>query len=294
MKSSLYKRATNYIRRHIEDFMILKRYSYNIYTQLLAENITNLPDLPPQDSEIVATLKREGIVITSLQQLNLPLTPELLNGTQAILPELAESSVPSSNSYYILANSSQIMRNPEVFLWGLNERLISIVENYLGLPVAYHGAYIRRDMANGVQIKSRLWHTDMEDYRSIKIILYLHDVDETNGVFEYIPKALMPEAIQLLNYRFGYLPERQIERVVPSAHWQTCTGTSGTLLLVDTANLLHRGRLPLLSDRYTIFFDYTSRVPKRPYYCKSSLPVEDLIRLSDRLSPSQKQCIFWQ
>jgi hypothetical protein len=34
---------------------------------------------------------------------------------------------------------------PNFFKWGNEKRLINILENYIGLPVAYHGVQIRKD-----------------------------------------------------------------------------------------------------------------------------------------------------
>ncbi|NJM56505.1 MAG: hypothetical protein HC857_02255 [Synechococcales cyanobacterium RU_4_20] len=62
---------------------------------------------------------------------------------------------------------------------------------------------------------------------------------------------------------------------------------------VDTAALIHRGKVPE-RDRYTLFYDYTSRLPRRPYYCKSSLPEPELSRVARVLNQRQRECVFWR
>jgi hypothetical protein len=185
------------------------------------------------------------------------------------------------------------MKYPSLFLWGMEERLLNIVENYLGLPVAYHGLYIRRDLANGVQRKTRLWHIDKEDRRMVKIIIYLEDVNPDNGPFQYISKSVTPTILRALKQNCGRIKDKDMERVVPPSQWKSCVGSAGTVIMIDSASIFHRGKVPVVSDRLSIFFDYTSRKPKHPYYCKSSFSFNDLITLTKHLSEHKKKCIFW-
>ena len=66
--------------------------------------------------------------------------------------------------------------------------LISLIENYLGLEVFYRGVQVRKDLNDGKNIETRLWHCDGEDSKIIKIIFYLEDVFENDGPFTYISK----------------------------------------------------------------------------------------------------------
>ena len=75
--------------------------------------------------------------------------------------------------------------------------------------------------------------------------------------------------------------------------WISCEGKTGTVIFVDTANIFHRGLVPQTSDRWSIFFDYTSAFPLRPYYCKSCLPLKDLLGFASCLSAKQKEYVFW-
>ena len=66
--------------------------------------------------------------------------------------------------------------------------MISLIENYLGLEVFYRGVQVRKDLNDGKNIETRLWHCDGEDSKIIKIIFYLEDVFENDGPFTYISK----------------------------------------------------------------------------------------------------------
>ncbi len=78
---------------------------------------------------MVNILKQEGIVITSLEALEIPSTPLILAATEKILPGLKNTLPFHKNQYVIHATSAQIMEYPELFLWGAEERLLNIIDN---------------------------------------------------------------------------------------------------------------------------------------------------------------------
>ena len=287
-------RVRNLIFREISQIKVFRVPSELAYQSALKEYASNLPVISSLDFTIVDALRREGIFVTSLEKLGIPSTSRLLHGSQNISPKILTTSASSKTEYTIKATANQLMEYPDIFFWGLEERLLNIIENYLGLAVAYHGLYFRRDLANGIQRKSRLWHIDKEDRRMIKIIIYLNSVSDDGGPFEYIPKSLTSSVSRLLKYNYGYIKHKTMEQVLPQSECKSCTGTAGTVIFTDPASIFHRGKIPVVSERMSIFFDYTSRQPKHPYYCKSSFSVNELLRLSKMLSKRQKECIFWR
>lgn len=218
----------------------------------------------------------------------------MLKASANLMPHIPKSISGDKSEYVVHATSGQMIEHPDIFLWGLEQRLLNIVESYLGLPVAYHGAYFRRDIANNVQEKSRLWHLDKEDRKLLKIIVYLTDVYDDGGSFQYIPRSLTDTVARSLRYSYGYIQDKTMQKVVSPSNWKSCTGPAGTVLLVDTANVFHRGKIPVASDRFTIFYDYTCRQPKHPFYCKSSLSQEHLLLVASQLSQKQRQYILWR
>ena len=83
----------------------------------------------------------------------------------------------------------------------------------------------------------------------IKIIVYLHDVGEEHGPFEYIP---LPSNIgEWCNYyrvdyrlwKSGFLgiDDREMMNVIPKKFWKSCPGKAGTVIFVDPRNVLHHG-----------------------------------------------------
>lgn len=282
----------NKILRRIFDTPVFTIPSELAYKEAVEKHTHKLPTLTPNDAQLVKTLKQEGIVITSLEELNISATPSVLAAAKQVLPTL-KNALPSNNQEFAVhASNAQIMENPGIFFWGLENRLLDITENYISLPISYHGVYFRKDLANDIQLKSRLWHIDTEDRCVFKIIIYLNDVSAGGGPFQYIPKPLTNLLSSSLLYKHGYLQDKTVEAIVPQSEWVSCTGAAGTVILVDTGRLFHRGKVPENYDRFALFYDYSSREPKYPYYCKSSLPQQDLLTLMPKLSARQQQCLW--
>ena len=99
------------------------------------------------------------------------------------------------------------------------------------------------------RISSQRWHRDYNDKHLLKVFLYLVDVDEDMGPFQYVagsqPGGPYADAWGWQPLGQNYPTEGELEHRVPAAAVQTFTGPAGTLLLLQ-----HR-RLPprrLLDD----------------------------------------------
>ena len=293
--AKLSSRSFNFVRRHVGSHPCVEPFVRKGYRHKLQQYQPQLPKLDPFYQEVVRGLDREGVFMTSLDELNLPLSDALLSGGQKLASRLARRSPQKSSNSFICPQPQEILDFPSVFFWGLQKQISNLVEAYLGLPVAYHGAYLKRDFADNVQKHHRLWHFDLEDYRSVKVIVYLEDVFEGQGPFQYIPKTFFPSVDRPKEkYALGRYSDETLLKDWKSLPAKSCYGPKGTVIFVDTANTLHRGQVPVKSDRYAIFFDYTSKYPKRPYYCKSSLPSQQLQSITRDLDSVSKSVVFWR
>jgi hypothetical protein len=290
------KRAINFGRRHLEDMMVIRQLANHAYHRRLIEHARHLPSLGSQDAQIVEQLHRNGLVITSCESLKIDATALFLDAAYSLKQRLTLEPIEmDSGKSLAIAPPALVNDYPAAFRWGLHPKLLQIVENYLGLPVAYHGMYFRRDFSNSKLVKSKFWHRDMEDYRSLKIVVYLNDIsDDSGGPLQFIPKKMSEKIAKNLGYQYGYLKDSLVEKIVSSDNWKSCLGPEKTVILMDTAQLFHRGKAPLSTDRFAVFFDYTSRYPKRPYYCKSSLPRAGMNLLAEQLSDQQKKALLWR
>lgn len=229
-----------------------------------------LPVLEAGDRLIFETLKRDGIYISNLAELGLGTTSELLNAARSLLPTMG------TNQYDILTNNLPeiytVTDLPSFYNWGKEQRLLNIIENYLSLPVAYHGVHLRKDFANENQFATLLWHRDVEDRRVLKIIVYLSDVEAKHGPFEYVPLAYTSKTqlsyyrIQRKIHRIAGIDDETLNKIVPKSAWKSCPGPAGTVIFADTRRLLHHGTLRT-EERSTLFFVYTANPPKRPELC---------------------------
>ncbi len=291
---NLIKQTSNKILKRIYRIPPLQRQAELVYQEAVKQYAERLPKLSPEDFDLVETVRREGAVVTSLDALSIPSSKKMFEVSQNLMPQVPRSIPSKKNEYVVHASSQQMMENSEIFLWGLEQRILNIAENYFGLPVAYHGAYFRRDIANNIEEKSRLWHIDIEDLRVLKVIIYLQDVNEENGPFEYIPLSLSKKITEKLKYTHGYIKNQRMERALLDSHYQSCTGKAGTVVIAATGSVFHRGKIPIASDRFALFFDYTSRLPKLSFLNPYSMTQENLHLLSSQVSESQRQSLLWQ
>ncbi|MBD2213543.1 phytanoyl-CoA dioxygenase family protein [Nostoc linckia FACHB-104] len=250
----------------------------------LMRHARKLPALSPQDKLIVEILRKEGVVTTSLQDLALPKTAELIPSAESQLAnmELALAAKYKNTQKFGSGENPAypqiftVTDLPEFYHWGSEQRLLNIIENYIGLPIAFQGVHLRRDFANDEQLTTELWHLDAEDRRMIKVIIYLNDVSQENGPFEYIPKSQM-SLIKELQIRSQIVPKTakglvglndgEIEKIVPKSLWKSCPGKAGSIVIADPRAIFHHGK-PRTQSRSTLFFVYTAKNPLRPECCK--------------------------
>ena len=228
------------------------------YQKQLKQHKEYLPRLEVSELAIVEQMEEEGVCITSLEELGIPDSQQLLEAAQYITNELVQlSSCPShKGKHTLMATAHQLLMHPEVLTWGLSERILKIVECYLGLPVAYGGLSFYYSVANGRDVGPRIWHRDKEDWRMVKVAVYLNDVDEFGGPYQCIKSAVNQWLIKNLSKYQGMIhSELQALLNQDESDWLTsCVGKAGTVIFTDTARCYHRGKPPLKTDRSAIFF----------------------------------------
>lgn len=251
-----------------------------------AKHYQFLPQLSSQDQEIVATLKNEGVYITSLAELKLDRSKRLVKQLSLLQPHLY--TLPDRNNWRVRIPSSRKFSHAEILFWGLGERLLDIIENYIGLPLFFTGVDLRRDIADAPLTDARHWHLDIDDDRMIKVIIYLNNVGKSGGPFEYIPRFLTEQIVKALDYKSGFVEEEAIAKVISEQFWQTCAAKAGNVVITDPCSIFHRAK-PAQRNRYSITFGYTSRQPK--IMLGQKLPTQELQAIIPDLSPRQLACL---
>jgi hypothetical protein len=261
------------------------------------------------DRQILQELKQEGVSLRLLQALDFKDTAVLLNSIDKVLVHLPSASsvkfsgTKYSDSHSVSVATNELLQYRDIFLWGLQQRWLNLIEHYFQQPIAYLGCVLRRDIPNQIQVGARLWHRDAEDYKVVKIIIYLNDVDEIGGGFEYIPRTISPlrlrmyRLFRLLRYQYCMIPDFDMNRVVPQPLWKKCTGQKGTMVIADTSSIFHHATIPQ-RERLALTFAYTSAKPKNIKRARKFFPHSDpsaWLHIQKFMSPQQKQiAVDWR
>lgn len=246
-----------------------------------------LPSLSATDAHIVETLHRKGIYLTSLEELQLPHTKRFVRDLRDLQPQLY--TFHSQEGWRAGIPASRKFSHSEIMLWGLGERLLDIIENYLGLPPSFHGVDLRRDTADAPITDARQWHLDIDDDRMIKVIVYLNHVGVNRGPFEYVSRRFTQQIKDSLNYTTGFIDEETMSKAISPKYWKACTAKAGSIVILDPCNIFHRAK-PAQRSRFSITFGYTSRIPKMSL-SEFKLSSEEWDRLKPHLSNRQMACL---
>jgi hypothetical protein len=114
------------------------------------------------------------------------------------------------------------------------------------------------------RIASQCWHRDPEDEHIVKVFVYLSDVDEEAGPFEYIRGSAA-------GGRYGHLwpwgegnrypPSNELEAAVELDDRSTVIGPAGTVIICDTGGF-HRGGFVRHKPRILAISTYLRRDAK--------------------------------
>ncbi len=147
---------------------------------------------------------------------------------------------------------------------GASCRMLDIVNSYLELcaKLIYVDQWYTPTISREAErTSSQNWHRDFTDRHLVKVFIYLTDVDEGGGPFEYVPEsAVRGRYSRLWPWRpLGqmYPPAEEFQRQVPSSAVATITGRAGTVIFCDTSGF-HRGGFATEHSRMMAVFNYAS------------------------------------
>lgn len=262
---------------------------------------SKLPELSPVESRIVQELKREGVSVTSLAELAIDGTTEMVVAGTEISHALATAAIRPyhfSGRKAVSVDIASTANYRAIFTWGLNISLLRITERYLDLPPAYDGPKVAYTPADGRQAGTRLWHRDREDRRMLKAAIYLTDVPESGGPLQCVKSRIFDGPIDR-DFRYPVLSHEELEqklrRTIAEEDITSCAGPAGTVVFMDTARLFHRGKPAVSADRHAVFHSYFSRNPRHPFFCeRSDLSRGELEQFAAAMAPAQRDAVLWR
>lgn len=245
-----------------------------------------------RQSEILADLRSEGVHVTTIDKLMPQAAPSLEPAIRLALDLVRETPLKEPSRVWRRGSASNDLRAdvmldmvPALYLLGLDATLLDLVQQYLRLPVAYHGAVIRHSLVDGVGAGPRLWHQDEEDFHVVRMVVYLNDVTLGGGPFEYLPRSLGVSYKQFAGFE-SELTDERMRQVVPIERWKRIYGAAGTVVLCDTAQVFHHESLQTERDRTVIMLGYSSRRPKSMLTSMSHFPAEEVEQTLRRIVPA--------
>ena len=111
------------------------------------------------------------------------------------------------------------------------------------------------------RVSSQLWHRDYNDKHLLKAFLYLVDVDETMGPFQYIPGShpggQYADAWPWKPLGKNYPSEGELEQRIPASAIQSFIGPKASLVFCNTSGF-HRGGFSTTAPRVLATATYSS------------------------------------
>lgn len=145
-----------------------------------------------------------------------------------------------------------------------SRRLLDIANEYLQLwsKLEYVDLWYSLPVGESAERKaSQIWHRDFDDSHLLKVFLYLSDVDEKSGPFEYVPGSHPGGRLAGVHpwapMGVGRISDKELAKFVEVGDVRTFTAPKGTLIFCNTSGL-HRGGFVEANPRVLAAVTYCS------------------------------------
>jgi hypothetical protein len=221
----------------------------------------------PKQRQLVDALHRDGVVVTSFDE---------LIGDQALFDEAAkearrlheawkpEEAEEGSKATFLTKLATRQFRADDPFVRiALHPHVLNVANGYLKLRSTLRALDLWHTRPTpGAAVQTQLWHRDADDVMNVKLFLYFTDVRVPAG-----PLTYAPDTHPLGNRR--ELPEHdenrrstdeQMARIVPESEWRILEGAPGTIVFADTCGY-HKQLKPETDERVKLVAHYVSGTP---------------------------------
>jgi hypothetical protein len=145
-----------------------------------------------------------------------------------------------------------------------SRRMLDVVNSYLRLwsKLTHADQWYSPPLGSEAdRVGSMRWHRDYNDRHLVKVFVYLCDVDEGTGPFEYVPGSAGegPYANEWPWQPLSelYPSQDEFQRRIPESAVRTLTGPEGSMIFCNTSGF-HRGGYVTEKPRNLGVFHYTS------------------------------------
>jgi hypothetical protein len=145
----------------------------------------------------------------------------------------------------------------------LDARVLDLANTYLGMwsKLEYVDLWYTPPSDEPDRQSSQRWHRDFNDRLLLKAFLYLVDVDEEAGPFEYVPRSFpggeLGDIWPWYPGYHGYPPDEEFASRMEGQRVETFTAPRGTLLFCNTSGF-HRGGYATGKPRVLATWTYSS------------------------------------
>jgi ectoine hydroxylase-related dioxygenase (phytanoyl-CoA dioxygenase family) len=257
------------------------RATYRLHDRVLSNRASrrrfssHRPALDEMQQRVVSGLAEQGYSVVSFSEL---FSGEELDAIEAQAVQFAEDTatglagdggqlrVREGKEFVVRLHSygSDLGLDDPWFRVCASRRMLDIANSYVGLLTKLEYVdvwYSVPQPGTSERVASQKWHRDFNDRKLVKAFLYLVDVDETMGPFEYVPGSagdgpyagLWPWEPLGTNYP----SQAEFAGRVPDASIRTFTAPRGTLIFCDTSGF-HRGGLSTTRPRVLATVTYSS------------------------------------
>jgi len=144
---------------------------------------------------------------------------------------MKESCINASNTIHIIINDPVILGLVSFYLrTKICVRSVSFWHSFEAIDHEPYGEL------------AQLFHYDLDEFRWLKLFIFLTDVSDNNGPHVFIPGSHRPgfKDPKLLSRGYARISDDDMDRYHPRSSWKYLTCSAGTLVLADT-RCWHKG-----------------------------------------------------
>lgn len=187
---------------------------------------------------------------------------------------------PSDDTQLAHYSRKDLSRIPEVVKMANDKKILEVVGSYFNVKPTISNincwwSFGKRKTAKEAQ----LFHRDLDDFKFVKLFLYLTDVTETSGPHIYVKGSHRKN--QLIDLR--RFTDSEVISTFGEENIISFVKPKGSCFLVDTYGI-HKGLVPKDADRLLMQFQYSYfPLPVEHYEPLESSPIQNIDFFTNRL-----------